>query len=275
MRLSIHHEITASYDPAPTLAVREIRMCPRTFDGQYVGDWRIDVDGDCRLDRVLDACGNIVHDFTVSGPFDTLTILAAGEVEVDDTNGVLQAKAERLPPALFLRETRLTIADERVRDLAAAARAVGPGPLDRCHELMHLMAARFEAEPATAAELVATVDRTAAETASRGAGTPAELAHLFIAAARALDVPARFVTGYLWRGDERDKGAAAHAWAEAFVPGLGWVGFDAGEDCCPTDAYVRVAAGLDQPAAAWLRGADHGARDMKVTSRAIVTRTDR
>ncbi len=98
MRLSVLHEIAAAYDPAPSLAVREIRMCPRTFDGQYVGDWRIDVDGDCRLDRVFDACGNIVHDFTVSGPIATLTILAAGEVEVDDTNGVLQAKAERVRP---------------------------------------------------------------------------------------------------------------------------------------------------------------------------------
>ncbi len=98
---------------------------------------------------------------------------------------------------------------------------------------------------------------------------------MFVTAARLLEVPARYVSGYLWRGDDHDQGDAAHAWGEAFVPGLGWVGFDAGENRCPTDAYIRVAAGLDQPAAAWLRGADHGARDVKVTSRAVVTRTDR
>ncbi|BBE70483.1 transglutaminase family protein [Oharaeibacter diazotrophicus] len=274
MRLRVSHEINAVFTPPSSLSVREIRMTPRTYDGQYVGEWRIDVGHDCWLDRVADALGNTVHDFTVTGPAGSLSIVAAGEVEVDDTNGVLQAGHERLPPALFLRETRLTAAGEAVRALAGESAAAGTGPLDRCHALMAILAERFEIGTAEEAEVTGTVDRTAEETALAVAGSPTGLAHVFVAAARVLQIPSRFVTGYLWRGDARDDGEAAHAWAEAHVPGLGWVGFDVAENRCPTDAYVRVAAGFDQNGAAWVRGADRGVDRMATTSRAVIRRRD-
>jgi transglutaminase-like putative cysteine protease len=68
-------------------------------------------------------------------------------------------------------------------------------------------------------------------------------AHMFIGAARALDIPARYVTGYL--AADEDHPAAFHAWGEAYDDGLGWIGFDAALGICPTDRHVRLAAGLD------------------------------
>ncbi len=102
-------------------------------------------------------------------------------------------------------------------------------------------------------------------------GTPADLSHLFIATARSLSLPARFVSGDLWQEEATATGALA-AWAEAFIPGLGWVGFDAGDDTCPTDAYVRVASALDQSGAAWVRAADRGGGVASVTVTAAADR---
>jgi transglutaminase-like putative cysteine protease len=276
MRLKIVHEIAATFEPPLTLAVRKIRMTPRTFDGQYVVDWRIDVDHDCRLDRVLDAYGNLLHNFSVVGPLRDLAVTAAGEVEVDDTNGVLQASArERLPPGLFLRDTRLTHPSDAIRDLAAGClAAAGPNPLDRCHALMHALHECLEAGPAGLDELTGTVGRTAADALAAGRGSAADAVHVFIAAAHLMGVPARYVSGYLWRGGERDRIDATHAWPEAHVEGLGWVGFDPVEDRCPTDAYVRIATSLDQHGAAWVRGADHGYSEAHPTCRATITRVD-
>jgi transglutaminase-like putative cysteine protease len=85
-----------------------------------------------------------------------------------------------------------------------------------------------------------------------------DLAHVFISAARHIGVPARYVSGHLFRQDEEIAHNAAHAWVEAHVEGLGWVGFDPVTGACPTDSYVRVACALDYLGAAPIRGARFG-----------------
>jgi transglutaminase-like putative cysteine protease len=259
MRLRIRHDIVARYDEPVTLATRSLHMCPRTFDGQYVRAWHLDISGDCRQARSSDAFGNIVHDFAVEGPLDEISIAAEGEVEVDDTTGVLLgAPLDRIAPAVFLRETRVTMRTPTIVAFAGKARALSDGaPLDLCHTLMHLIYEEVEALPADPAELCGVREVAAEEVLAAARGTPADLSHLFIATARSLSLPARFVSGYLWQDEATATGALA-AWAEALIPGLGWVGFDAGNDTCPTDAYVRVASALDQSGAAWIRAADRG-----------------
>jgi transglutaminase-like putative cysteine protease len=276
MRLRITHEIAVRYERALSLAVREIRMAPRTYDGQYVVDWRIDVDHDCRVDRSFDAYGNVLHDFSVAGPLKTLVISAAGEVEVDDTAGVLAPTArEKVPVSLYLRETRLTEPNAAIRAIAMESAAeAGANPLDRCHALMHILSERLAAEAPTELDRTGTSETTAAEALAAGTCGPTGTAHVFIAAARSLGIPARFVSGYIWRGDDRDRADAAHAWAEAHINGLGWVGFDPQNDSCPTDAYVRVSTALDQNGAAFIRGADYGFSTTETTSRASIARAD-
>ncbi|WP_181702238.1 transglutaminase family protein [Chthonobacter albigriseus] len=270
MRLKIVHEIASQFDPPITSAIRKVRLTPRTYDGQYVGEWRIDVDQDCRLDRVLDAYGNIIHNFSLAGPVRAFTVTAMGEVEVDDTAGVLQTAA-RLPPGLFMRETPLTHADQDLRDFGwTVAEAAGENPLDRCHALMHALADRMQPEGDPADDICGTVTTAAPAVFASGKAGPIGMAHVFIAAARHIGVPARFVTGYVWRDDERDSGSAAHAWAEAHVDGLGWVGFDVTGRTCPTDAYVRVSASLDQNGAAFMRGANTGVTAASTESRATI-----
>jgi transglutaminase-like putative cysteine protease len=273
MRLRIAHEIVTRFDPPCSGAIRTLRMNPRTYDGQYVGTWRLDVDQDCRLDRVFDAYGNVVQTFSVSGPLSALSILATGEVEVDNTDGVLPATArERIPTGVFRRSTPLTEPDDLIVALAARVRAAGGSMLDSCESLTAILAREVEHRPADPAAAIGPDARKAGVVLASGRGDGADVAHVFVAVARLLGAPARVVTGYLWRGDPRDSGEACHAWAEVFLNGSGWVGFDAPNGRCPTDAYVRVAAGLDKAGAAFVRGAEQGGgRVASVQCRAMIT----
>src|SRR5262249_25459254 len=98
----------------------------------------------------------------------------------------------------------------------------------------------------------------AAQAVSTKRGAGRDFAHVFIAAARSLGIPARYVGGYFRCDDEVSEQEAGHAWAEAFVPELGWVAFDAANGLCATDAHVRIAVGLDELSAAPLRGTRYG-----------------
>ena len=89
-------------------------------------------------------------------------------------------------------------------------------------------------------------------------GVCQDFAHIFIGVAHALSIPARYVAGYLCLVDSAAEQEAGHAWAEAFIPDLGWVGFDPANGICATDAYIRVAIGIDALGAAPTRGARYG-----------------
>ena len=128
----------------------------------------------------------------------------------------------------------------------------GRGILEGLHALM------AEIHGRVAYEIGAThAHTTAAEAFADGRGVCQDHAHIFIAAARSAGIPARYVTGYLVTGMGASS-TAAHAWAEALVPDLGWVGFDPANATCPTENYVRVAAGLDAASVAPIRGSRRG-----------------
>ena len=97
------------------------------------------------------------------------------------------------------------------------------------------------------------VATTAEAALTAGRGVCQDQAHVFIAAARALGIPARYVSGYLLI-DGREEQEAGHGWAEGFVDGLGWIGFDVANAICPDDRYVRVASGRDYLDAAPVKG---------------------
>src|SRR5258707_7498830 len=99
---------------------------------------------------------------------------------------------------------------------------------------------------------------TAAEAFALKRGVCQDLTHIFIAAARELGLPARYVGGYFHRNDGVTRQQAGHAWAEVFIPSFGWVAFDPANGICATDAHVRVAVGLDYLGAAPVRGTRYG-----------------
>jgi len=254
MRIRVSHETVYRYAEPPKGVIQTLRMTPRNHDGQYVVDWRIDVSADCRLDAQEDAFGNVTHTFSVDGPLDGLRLLVEGEVETQDTNGVMRGTIEHFPPSLYLRATPLTAADAAIVACAGAVRAGHDGD---ALGLMHALLTRIHDEVAFDTDPTKT-STTAAEAYALKRGVCQDLTHIFIAAARELGVPARYVGGYLHRVDGVVRQEAGHAWAEAYVPGFGWIAFDPVNGICATDAHVRVAVGLDYLGAAPVRGTRYG-----------------
>lgn len=254
MRIVISHDTTYRYRTPPGSIVQTLRLTPRNHEGQYVVSWRIQISADCPLIGHEDAFGNLTHTFSTDGPVDELSVRAEGEVDTDDTHGIVRGAVERFPPSLFLRETPLTAPDDAIRAFALdAAGDANADELARMHALLSALHREiaFDTDPTHAAT-------TAGEAFALKRGVCQDMTHVFIAAARTLGIPARYVSGYFHRADGVVEQEAGHAWAEVHLPHLGWVGFDATNGICVTDAHLRVAIGLDYLGAAPVRGSRYG-----------------
>ena len=252
MRIRVRHTTTYRYDEPARFVVQRLLLTPRNDAGQRVRRWRVEVDRDCRLREREDAYGNLVHSLSVDGPIDSIATSVDGEVETFATGGVVQGMIERLPPELYLRQTKLTTPDDALKTFGAET-ATRTDRLDRLHALCaHI----FET-------MTFDVDATnsgtsAAEAFAAKRGVCQDFAGIFLAVARSFGAPARYVGGYLLRQDGQNAQVAGHAWAEAYVDNLGWVGFDPAHSLSPDEAYVRVAIGLDSLDAAPVRGSRVG-----------------
>jgi transglutaminase-like putative cysteine protease len=254
MRIRISHATTYRYDTPPNSVIQMLRLTPRNHDGQHVVAWRVDLSEDCLLHQHEDAFGNISHFFTAEGPFRELSVAVEGEVDTYDMKSVVSGAIERFPPGMFLRETALTQPDAAIIDFAHGARAAaGSDPLALLHGLMNALnhEMKFDTDPTHSAT-------TAAEAFALRRGVCQDLTHIFIAAARQLGIPARYVGGHFYRVDGVTAQDAGHAWVEAYVEHLGWVGFDPTNGIGITEAHVRVAIGLDYLGAAPVRGTRFG-----------------
>jgi len=249
MRILVDHRTTYSYSLPASQVVQALRLTPYDHDGQFIRSWRVDTDVNGAMRDGIDAFGNRVTMFYADAPLTSLTVTVSGEADVTDTGGVYRGP-ETLPPLVYLRATDLTRPDDAIADLARGSRKADP--LATLHALN---AAVHEHMDFDTAETDAATP--AAEAFAGKSGVCQDFAHIFVAAARTLDIPARYVSGHLARESDPTQ-EAAHAWAEALVPDLGWVAFDPANGICATDAYLRVAIGLDYLDAAPVRGARRG-----------------
>lgn len=254
MRLIVRHETAYTFETPATGVIQTLRLSPRSHEGQHIVRWRLDVDRDCRLRSSEDAFGNQTHVFAIDGEVETLSVLVEGEVDTENMNGMVRGSVERFPPGLYLRETPLTAPDSDIAEFAQAASAEAKG--DVLGTLHTLMNATHETMTFEVKQTDATT--TAAEAFRLKRGVCQDLTHVFLVAARSLGIPARYVGGYFRHGDGTVDQEAGHAWAEAYVPDYGWIGFDPANDICPMDAHVRVAIGLDYLGAAPVRGSRYG-----------------
>jgi len=269
MRIRIHHETAYTYDRPAQSVIQILRLTPRDHEGQYVRRWRIDLDHGGVLRQREDAFGNIIHVLSASGEFTSFSLSVDGEVETQDTAGIVRGATEHFPPALYLRETALTKPDAAIIDFARSASGKAKnGTLDRLHKIL------IELHDHMTFEIGATDSHTSAiEAFQAGRGVCQDLSHVFIAAARTLGIPCRYVAGHLFRSDMVTPQEAGHGWAEAHIADLGWIGFDPANGISPTDSYVRVAIGLDALGAAPVRGAQIGGSDEKLAVAVTVDQT--
>ncbi|MFC3580636.1 transglutaminase family protein [Sphingomonas hylomeconis] len=256
MRLSIDHHTIYRFSVPQGRLTQMLRLTPEDTHDQTVASWHLHVDCDARLRPGRDGFGNKVTMLYVAGPIDSIEIAVSGEVLTNSADGVVHGAHEVLPPALFLRATPLTLATAAIADFTASAVSAGTDLVGRLHRLNLALNARFVADrdrPVTG--------RTAAQAFALDRATPRDMAHVFIAAARTLGVPARYVSGYSRFAFGGEHRPAPHGWAEAYVAGLGWVAFDPSAGRSADEAYVRVAVALDAAGAAAVAGSRLGEGD--------------
>lgn len=264
MRLTVRHATTYTYDPPADRCALRLRLYPPSFGSQRVLKWAVSVNGQTIPALMTTATGDRESIWTKSGVGSEIIVLAEGEVETEDTAGVVRGLKDATRPQIFLRPTPLTEADAKIEALASGV--TGDTPLDRMHALFNTVADVIEYKPSTTS-----TSTTAAQALKAKQGVCQDHAHVFISAARVLGVPARYVVGYLLAQDT--KLTETHAWAEAWVPEIGWVGFDAANRLCPTDRYVRLGCGLDAADAAPIRGNVSGSPQERLSASVDISST--
>lgn len=252
MRLSIDHRTTYRFSTPQARLVQMLRMTPGDTHDQTIAAWRIDVDCDARLKPGRDGFGNLVTMLYAQGPISAIEICVSGEVLTAPSVGVLDGVSERFPPDLLLRSTPLTEVDAALAEFAETA-TKGVSALDRLHALNRAVHGRW---PLCARRPVQ--GRTAAAAFVEPQIPARDQAHIFIACARSIGAPARYVSGYSLIVANGATQPTPHGWAEAFVEGLGWVAFDPSTGLCATEEYVRVAMGFDAAGAAPVAGSRLG-----------------
>jgi transglutaminase-like putative cysteine protease len=257
MRLKISHVTEYRYDEPAQFSLQRLRLTPPNFGGQSVINWTLHVEGAKPEVEYDDQFGNHVNLVSLEGEQQVTRIVAEGEIETIDQNGVTGPHSGFCPLWLFLREAPLTKAGKLTKELIKSVS--GDNELGRMHALMGAINQTVEYRPGSS-----DVETTAEQALEKKSGVCQDHAHIFIAAARALKVPARYVSGYLMM-EEKVEQAATHAWAEAHIPGLGWVGFDPANDICPDARYVRTASGLSYRDAAPVSGMRIGTPGEKLT----------
>lgn len=247
MKLRVRHQTIYHYEGGSPRVVMLLKLKPRSHDGQNVQCWNVTVNGTSVDSFVPNGHGDLEALWTSNERIENATIIAEGIVEATDKAGIVQGLASGPDPLVYLRETPLT---ETSPEMKADATQIGEGDmLDRLHALSALVRERVVYQPGLTHSLT-----SASEAYALGNGVCQDHAQIFISMARTLGVPARYVSGYLLAGEGEDQEHETHGWAEAWVPSLGWIGFDVANGVCVTEHYVRLACGLDAHDAAPVRG---------------------
>jgi transglutaminase-like putative cysteine protease len=253
MRLSIHHVTSYRFGGPVRFGLQQVRKTPKTTPHQTVLNWCTEITGGRKELVFEDHHNNTTELVSLDRETQILDVLSAGEIEVSDTHGIVGAHRGPAPLWLYRRVTPRTEARDGIRALLRGLPA--EGDLNRLHRLCGVIrdAVPYEtgaSEPTWSAE----------ETLKAGAGVCQDHAHVFIACARHLGLPARYVSGYLLMDGQTDQ-TAMHAWAEAWLDDLGWVGFDVSNVISPDARYLRVATGLDYSDASPVTGTRIGGMD--------------
>lgn len=263
MLLSISHVTSYRFEYPVAHGLQRLRLKPKPTHGQQVIDWHMELDG-VRFEAEYDDHNhNHTALVSVEPGAQGVTISCSGTVQTSDRAGIVGPHVGNLPLWALLGQTPLTRPGARMKAFAHSF-AGGGDPLDMLHRLSQAIIGdvRYqtgETDSKTTAEEAMTV----------GIGVCQDHTHIFIGCARALGVPARYVSGYLMMNDRIDQ-EAGHAWAEAHVAGIGWVGFDVSNGISPDARYVRVATGLDYREAAPITGLSYGAGDSDLRVRLAV-----
>jgi transglutaminase-like putative cysteine protease len=249
MHLTVRHETHYDYAGPVAYTAQRLYLWPLSYEAQKVISWKVTAPGMEKALRYQDGFGNQVWLATAENLQGPVSIVAEGVVETFDMAGVVRGLSSTTPEGVFLRQTGMTRPSAALLDLAST---LNGSPLEQMHQLMAAIHSHVTFVPGATDAFT-----TAEQSFAAGHGVCQDHSHIMLGVARHLGIPCRYVTGYLVTGAGASA-AAAHAWVEVAIAGLGWVGFDATNCKCPTEDHVRVAAGIDANSVTPIRGSRRG-----------------
>jgi transglutaminase-like putative cysteine protease len=257
MRLSIRHQTRYSFETPVSHGLQRLRLRPKATQGQIVESWEMEYAGVVFEAEYDDHHRNHTALVSVEPGVSEVTVTCSGVVETADRAGVVGPHVGAVPLWALMNQTELTRPGPRMKALAGRI-SLGGDRLDALHGLAETILNEIAYEPGRSDS-----STTAEEALTNGVGVCQDHAHVFIGCARLLEVPARYVSGYLLLDGQVDQ-EAGHGWAEAHIDGLGWVGFDVSNSISPDARYVRVATGRDYVEAAPVTGMWWGAGESEL-----------
>jgi transglutaminase-like putative cysteine protease len=261
MQMHIRHETRYRYERPVKYSVQSLHLTPRRDQNQRALSWIITAPGR-RLEQV-DAYGNISHLLTIEEPHREIQIVVRGVVETVDSEG--RQEDGPLSPLAYLAPTQLTAPNDDIRSFAYGALHGLVDPRARAQALAEAVFGAVRYRSGTS-----DVQDSAAVAFSSGEGVCQDHAHVFLASARAVGMPARYVSGYLYTGDADD--AASHAWVDVWLgTDIGWHSIDVTHKRPAVGTYCRLAVGRDYLDAAPVRGMRQGGGSEKMEANVLVT----
>jgi len=252
MELTIEHTTQYRFDRPAERGLQRVRLRPRSMQLQTIDIWDLEFDGASRELDFFDEHQNWVDLLSFEPDSTGITITARGIVNTHDGAGVIDEPFNKFPLWLLSRPTQLTEPGPATQALVTDF-AGKPGSPELFHDLSAAIVERLPYQEGL------TAPDTTAEQALQSTGAVCQdHAHVFLAAARQLGFASRYVSGYLMM-DDRVQQAAMHAWADVWIEGLGFVGFDVSNRISPDERYVRIATGMDYRDAAPIAGTRYGA----------------
>lgn len=251
MLLKITHTTDLFYSDLISESVMELRMCPRQESDQHRLTFNLAIGPQTQPSSYFDWLGNTVHAFSITGFHEQIQIVATSVVETDrpksDPQLLLDTFPVHLTPDLYWMYDYTHFAGP-VCDCALLRRLADElNPRDGepigglALRMIQLIDKKFMYEQG-----VTSAASPITEILSHGRGVCQDFTHLMIALARAINIPARYVSGYLHPEAQKYRGyTQTHAWCELYFPSAGWIGFDATNKCTAGDHFVKVAYGRD------------------------------
>jgi transglutaminase-like putative cysteine protease len=247
MILEIQHETRFEYSEPAAESVTEVRMEPASDAEQSCRSYHLAVSPHASPSRYQDGFGNRVHHFNLLAPHRVVRILSASIVETHPgrpdpltSRAPFPLAPEAVPlDALDFLQFRGSVRETpRLEPHVSAIRPSRATPLGRLVLAIadHIHRNFHYARDVTLA--TSPVD----EILAKGKGVCQDFAHLMIALLRSLGVPARYVSGYIHRPNRESQ---SHAWCEAWLPDLGWIGVDPTNNRVIDGRFVKVAVGRD------------------------------
>lgn len=260
MRFQIFHRTRYYYRAAVRDSYNELRLRPATLDTSRLEFFLLNVQPPVRLQHFRDTFLNYVHYFDIPEPHHELIIEAQSTLNTTSPYGeglplgvamtALESLSDDLLPE-FLGSSRYVEITPDLWKMAIDVRADCQDVFQTAQAISAYIHSNFAYAPQTT-----TATTHVREVIQSRQGVCQDFTHVMIGLCRALGIPARYVSGYLYDGlDPGLRGAqASHAWCEVFVPGRGWFGLDPTNNTLADERHIKIATGRDYHEAAPVSG---------------------